>query len=194
MVCTRKQNAQFFFLRNIRRGPAKPFKPLIEPLRLTVCSVETSRGSITNCVIPAGSQCNSRLRKRAMARLLADVRLLENGLQWGLSKWQHRILLVDDELYLNATSRLTSRRAFDVVSAARLGISLGASCHMRFRKHSDPRETSIKAELPSRFIYFLTGSARREWQRTIPPVKHQRWSETFRTLRRLRTVNPPPLR
>ncbi len=44
--------------------------------------------------------------------------------------------------------------------------------------------SGIAIELPPRSVYLFTGSARKDWQHSIPAVKQQRWSITFRTLRR----------
>jgi alkylated DNA repair dioxygenase AlkB len=64
------------------------------------------------------------------------------------------------------------------------GISLGAACRMRFRRGEAGSRETAAAELPARSIYLLTGSARKDWQHTIPAVRATRWSITFRTLRR----------
>ena len=62
------------------------------------------------------------------------------------------------------------------------GVSLGASCRMRFRRGDVGKRETVAVELPARSLYLLTGSARQGWQHTIPPVKEVRWSITFRTL------------
>jgi DNA oxidative demethylase len=64
------------------------------------------------------------------------------------------------------------------------GVSLGAGCRMRFRTGKVRKWRTVAVELPARSIYVLAGSARKEWQHMIPPVHEQRWSITFRTLRR----------
>jgi alkylated DNA repair protein (DNA oxidative demethylase) len=64
------------------------------------------------------------------------------------------------------------------------GVSLGAGCRMRFRTGEVRKWRTVAVELPARSIYVLSGSARKEWQHMIPPVHEQRWSITFRTLRR----------
>lgn len=64
------------------------------------------------------------------------------------------------------------------------GISLGAACRMRFQKGKGAERETAAVELPPRSIYLLTGSARKDWQHTIPAVPDTRWSITFRTLRR----------
>jgi alkylated DNA repair dioxygenase AlkB len=66
------------------------------------------------------------------------------------------------------------------------GISLGAICRMRFQRGSGAERITAAVELPPRSIYLLTGSARSEWQHTIPPVRELRYSITFRTLKRAR--------
>jgi alkylated DNA repair dioxygenase AlkB len=63
------------------------------------------------------------------------------------------------------------------------GISFGAACRMRFQKGEGASRETWAVELPPRSIYLLTGSAREEWQHSIPPVKDLRYSVTFRTLR-----------
>jgi DNA oxidative demethylase len=40
---------------------------------------------------------------------------------------------------------------------------------------------SAAIQLAPRSLYLLTGSARSQWQHTIPPVKELRYSMTFRT-------------
>src|SRR5262245_40884670 len=71
-------------------------------------------------------------------------------------------------------------RPFGIVA----GISLGATCRMRFEKGKGPERVITAVELRPRSIYFLTGSARKDWRHTIPPVKDERWSITFRTVPR----------
>ena len=63
------------------------------------------------------------------------------------------------------------------------GISLGAPCRMRFQKGSAAERRTSTLELPPRSIYLLTGSARSEWQHSIPSIPALRYSITFRTLR-----------
>ena len=64
------------------------------------------------------------------------------------------------------------------------GVSLGSGCRMRLRTGGADNRRTVAVELPARSIYLLTGSARKEWQHMIPPVRQPRWSVTFRTLRR----------
>lgn len=72
------------------------------------------------------------------------------------------------------------------------GISLGASCRMKFRPYvspSDvaavrgPRRTSHEIALASRSAYLMTGVARQDFEHHIPPVDGMRYSITFRTVR-----------
>jgi alkylated DNA repair dioxygenase AlkB len=68
------------------------------------------------------------------------------------------------------------------------GVSVGAACRMRFRTIKEENRITTAVELPARSIYVLNGPARQLWQHTIPSVKSERWSITFRTLRRARTA------
>jgi alkylated DNA repair dioxygenase AlkB len=70
--------------------------------------------------------------------------------------------------------------AFGIVA----GLSLGASCRMRFGKGSGAARVTTAVELPPRSVYVLAGPARKEWQHAITAVKASRWSITFRTVRR----------
>lgn len=62
------------------------------------------------------------------------------------------------------------------------GISFG-DCRMRFQRGEGQQRQTWTIELPPRSLYVMRGSAREEWQHSIPPVKETRWSITFRTLR-----------
>jgi alkylated DNA repair dioxygenase AlkB len=72
------------------------------------------------------------------------------------------------------------------------GISLGASCRMKFRPYVSPkdvsqvgiRRTTHEIELEPRSAYLLRSEARRDFEHSIPPVVRRRYSITFRTLRR----------
>ena len=64
-----------------------------------------------------------------------------------------------------------------------IGVSLVAPCHFRLRRKIAPtkwQRASLIA-LP-RSIYLMQGTARHEWQHSIPPVDNLRYSVTFRTL------------
>ena len=70
-----------------------------------------------------------------------------------------------------------------------VGISLRASCRMRFRKYGRVRSKNLKRdeilsiELQPRSVYFLSGPSREIWQHSIPPVKELRYAIMIRTLR-----------
>jgi len=64
-----------------------------------------------------------------------------------------------------------------------VGISFGAECRMRFQRGERKDRHTWSLELPPRSLYMLSGSAREDWQHSIPPVKETRYSVTFRTLR-----------
>jgi DNA oxidative demethylase len=63
------------------------------------------------------------------------------------------------------------------------GISLLTACRMRFRRGQTRAWETAELTLEPRSAYVLSGPARAEWQHQIPPVKEERWSMTFRTLR-----------
>ena len=72
-----------------------------------------------------------------------------------------------------------------------IGISLGASCRMKFRPYVSPqdlvsgrapRRTTHEMDLAPRSAYLLTGVVRRDFEHSIPPVAALRYSITFRTL------------
>lgn len=63
-----------------------------------------------------------------------------------------------------------------------IGILLGASATMRFRRRTAAGFERAKAELAPRSIYHLEGEARQQWEHSIAPMDRPRWSITFRTL------------
>ena len=63
-----------------------------------------------------------------------------------------------------------------------IGISLGAPCVFRFRRKQGTRWERASKELAPRSTYLLRGSARWDWQHSIPPVDTLRYSITFRSL------------
>ena len=77
---------------------------------------------------------------------------------------------------------------FDVIG----GISLGATCRMKFRPYVSPkdlagagrapRRATHAIELAPRSAYLIRGLARREFEHHIPPVAGLRYSITFRSL------------
>jgi alkylated DNA repair dioxygenase AlkB len=64
------------------------------------------------------------------------------------------------------------------------GVSLQTSCRMRFRRGRPRAWETAELSLEPRSAYVLSGPARTQWQHHIPPVTQERWSMTFRTLRR----------
>ncbi len=75
--------------------------------------------------------------------------------------------------------------AFGIVA----GISLGATCTMRFQEGRGEQRRTSELQLPSRSIYLLTGEARNLWQHRIAPVHGLRYSITMRTLRKQSSDN-----
>jgi alkylated DNA repair dioxygenase AlkB len=72
------------------------------------------------------------------------------------------------------------------------GISLLAPSRMKLRPYvspkdvkpgSAPRKTTHELTLAPRSAYLITGSARRDFEHSIPAVDDLRYSITFRTLR-----------
>lgn len=72
------------------------------------------------------------------------------------------------------------------------GISLLSACRMKFRPYvspakvrelDGPRRTTHELELPPRSGYLITGTARREFEHSIPHTSALRYSITFRNLR-----------
>src|SRR5262245_818410 len=64
-----------------------------------------------------------------------------------------------------------------------IGISLATPCLFRFRRKQGTRWERASIELQPRSAYLLRGSARWDWQYSIPPVDKLRYSITFRSLR-----------
>jgi DNA oxidative demethylase len=64
------------------------------------------------------------------------------------------------------------------------GISLQGACRMRFQTGAGPSRITSAIQLPSRSMYLLTGEVRTKWQHMILPTRDQRYSITFRTLRK----------
>jgi len=62
-----------------------------------------------------------------------------------------------------------------------VGVSLGASAMMDFRKEVDGGWEYDPVELPPRSMYLLANDTRHVWQHGLPPQSHTRWSITFRT-------------
>lgn len=66
------------------------------------------------------------------------------------------------------------------------GVSLGSEATLRFRPYPPDvaaKRHAVQLEVAPRSIYRMEGAARWGWQHCVPPVRSQRWSITFRTLR-----------
>ncbi|WP_432769566.1 MAG: alpha-ketoglutarate-dependent dioxygenase AlkB [Sphingopyxis sp.] len=64
-----------------------------------------------------------------------------------------------------------------------IGISLGASATMRFRRRKDTCFERASSELAARSIYHMDGEVRNDWEHSIAAMDEPRWSVTFRSLR-----------
>jgi len=64
-----------------------------------------------------------------------------------------------------------------------IGVSLLSSCTFRFRKRAGEKWERRSIVLEARSAYLLTGSARTEWEHSIPAVTELRYSITFRTVK-----------
>lgn len=64
-----------------------------------------------------------------------------------------------------------------------VGISLLSSCRFRLRRKSGESWQRVSLEAAPRSAYLLSGSARTEWEHSIPAVDAARYSITYRTLR-----------
>ena len=71
------------------------------------------------------------------------------------------------------------RPVFDDV----IGISLGAPCRFRLRRKQAASWQRAALTLEPRSAYLLRGPVRREWEHSIPPVEHLRYSVTFRSVK-----------
>ncbi len=65
-----------------------------------------------------------------------------------------------------------------------IGISLLAPCTFRLRRRAGSTWERASLVVGPRSAYLLRGTARREWEHSIPPVGSLRYSITFRTLER----------
>jgi len=64
------------------------------------------------------------------------------------------------------------------------GVSLASAARMRFQRGKGEKREVTEVVLEPRSAYVLTGKSRWSWQHSIPPGKEERYSITFRTLRR----------
>lgn len=65
-----------------------------------------------------------------------------------------------------------------------VGVSLGGSARLRFQRGKGEARRVWEALCEPRSVYVLSGPARTSWQHSIPPTKEERYSITFRTLRK----------
>jgi alkylated DNA repair dioxygenase AlkB len=71
-----------------------------------------------------------------------------------------------------------------------VGVSLANACRFRFQRGKGPQRVTAVAELEPRSAYVLDGEARWQWQHSIPPARTERYSVTYRTLRRTPRSGP----
>lgn len=64
-----------------------------------------------------------------------------------------------------------------------IGVSLAAACELRLRLETETGYDLYRQPLAPRSLYVISGHVRFRWQHAILPVKRQRYSITFRTLR-----------
>src|SRR5204863_4414336 len=64
-----------------------------------------------------------------------------------------------------------------------IGISLGALCRFRLRRRQEASWQRAALTLEPRSAYLLRGPVCREWEHSIPPVEHLRYSMTFRSVK-----------
>src|SRR5919112_3966220 len=65
-----------------------------------------------------------------------------------------------------------------------VGLSLGSACLLRFQRGQGEQRRVFEQFLEPRSAYVLAGPSRSAWQHSIPAVTEERYSITFRTLRR----------
>ena len=63
-----------------------------------------------------------------------------------------------------------------------VGVSLGSSAVLRFRRRRERGFDRLNVEVEPRSAYLLSGPARHEWEHSIAPGETLRFSITFRTL------------
>jgi alkylated DNA repair dioxygenase AlkB len=64
-----------------------------------------------------------------------------------------------------------------------VGISLLSSCRFRLRRRVGKKWERLSIDAEPRSAYLLSGASRSEWEHSIPPVEHLRYSITYRNLR-----------
>lgn len=65
-----------------------------------------------------------------------------------------------------------------------VGVSLASSCVMRFQRGKGEERRVFQQALEPRSAYVLAGRSRTVWQHSIPAVDEERFSLTFRTVRK----------
>lgn len=65
-----------------------------------------------------------------------------------------------------------------------VGVSLGATCTMRFRRPRNGLWERRNVTLEPGSAYLISGEARTDWEHSIPPVANLRYSVTFRSMKR----------
>jgi alkylated DNA repair dioxygenase AlkB len=65
-----------------------------------------------------------------------------------------------------------------------VGVSLLSPCRFRFQRGKGTERRTAAVMLDPRSAYVLDGAARWQWQHSIPVAKSERYSVTYRTLRR----------
>lgn len=65
-----------------------------------------------------------------------------------------------------------------------LGLSLGTTADLRFRRRVDKGFDRVNLTLAPGSLYHLAGIMRRDWEHSIGALVATRWSVTFRTLHR----------
>lgn len=63
-----------------------------------------------------------------------------------------------------------------------VGISLGSEATLRLRRRCAKGFDRVGVPLAPRSIYHLSGEVRHDWEHSIAPLDHSRWSVTFRSL------------
>lgn len=63
-----------------------------------------------------------------------------------------------------------------------VGMSLASPCRFRLRRKSGGRWERASLIVEPRSVYLLRGAARTQWEHSIPPGQHLRYSVTFRSV------------
>ncbi|HEX4273453.1 MAG TPA: alpha-ketoglutarate-dependent dioxygenase AlkB [Rhizomicrobium sp.] len=64
-----------------------------------------------------------------------------------------------------------------------VALSLGAPCILRLRQRTDEKWKRANAPIAARSGYVLRGEVRENWEHSIVPMEHLRYSVTFRSFR-----------